>query len=196
MISIFDTIRQNPKFHVDKSADWFRTKINELGSGAPIQQTELMKTTKEFQSSRLLPSTMVFFSYDPKYKETLPYYDKFPLSFVISIDKTGFVGINFHYLSQPMRIKLFDSMYTIARQSRLPTQQALQLNWKLLSNASKFPAVVPAVKRYLFNHVQSKFIKVPIDDWKTAIMLENAQFKKASANNVRTISKAIAARSV
>jgi hypothetical protein len=92
-----------------------------------------------------------------------------------------------------MRIKLYDAMYTIARQSvNKTTQQVLVLNWKLLSNFSKFPAVAPAVKKYLFGHVQSRFIKVPLEDWKTAILLENAEFKKASAGNVRTISTKIA----
>jgi hypothetical protein len=192
--SIFEEIKKNPKFLADRSADWFKTKIKELSPIAPIDRANLLAQTRDtMQTNRLLPGTLTFFSYDPKYKETLPYYDKFPLSFIVGIDRSGFTGVNFHYLTIPMRIKLYDAMYTIARQSvNKTTQQVLVLNWKLLSNFSKFPAVAPAVKKYLFGHVQSRFIKVPLEDWKTAILLENAEFKKASAGNVRTISTKIA----
>jgi len=192
--SIFEEIKKNPKFRSERSADWFKTKIKELSPLAPIDRSNLLAQTRNsMQSNRLLPGTLTFFAYDPKYKETLPDYDKFPLSFIVSIDKFGFTGLNFHYLTIPMRIKLYDAMYMIAKQSvNKSTQQVLVLNWKLLSNFARFPAAAPAVKKYLFGHVQSKFIKVPLDDWKTAILLENAEFKKMSARNVRTISGRIA----
>jgi hypothetical protein len=192
--SIFEEIKKNPKFQTTRSADWFREKIKELAPVAPVDRANLLVQTKgPMQTNRLLPGTLTFFAYDPKYKEVLPYYDKFPLSFIVSIDRTGFTGLNFHYLSIPMRIRLYDAMYTIARQSaNKTTQQVLVLNWKLLSNFSKFPAAAPAVKKYLFGHVQSKFIKIPVEDWKTAIMLENAEFKKASVSTVRSISTKIA----
>jgi len=194
--SIFETIRQNPKFHQSRSADWFRDKIRELAKTSPISRVDLFKTTKEFQTTRLLPGVLSFFAYDPKHKETLPYYDKFPLSFIFSIEKDRFSGINFHYLPIPIRIKLYDAMYNIAKQTHLPSQQVMALSWSILQNASKFPGVRPAVKQYLFNHVQSRFIKIPIEDWKTAIMLENSEFKKASASNVRTISARIASKAL
>lgn len=192
--SIFEEIKKSPKFLADRSADWFKTKIKELSPIAPVDRVNLLAQTKNtMQSNRLLPGTLTFFSYDPKYKETLPYYDKFPLSFIVGIDKFGFTGVNFHYLTIPMRVKLYDAMYTIAKQSvNKTTQQVLVLNWKLLSNFSKFPAVAPAVKKYLFSHVQSRFIKIPLDDWKTAILLENSEFKKSSASAVRANSTKIA----
>jgi hypothetical protein len=191
--SIFEEIKKDPKFKADRSADWFKSKIKDLAPMAPVDRANLMSQTRESQSNRLLPGTLTFFAYDPKHKETLPYYDKFPLSFIIGIDRSGFTGLNFHYLSIPMRIRLYDAMYTVAKQSvNKTTQQVLVLNWKLLSNFSKFPAAAPAVKKYLFGHVQSKFIKIPLEDWKTAILLENAEFKKTSASNVRAISTKIA----
>ncbi len=196
--SVFEEIKKNPNFKQERSSDWFKQKIKELSPIAPIDRMSLMAQTKTtMQTNKLLPGVMSFFAYDPKHKDVLPYYDKFPLSFVMSIDRTGFTGLNFHYLTIPMRIRLYDAMYTIARQSvNKTTQQVLVLNWKLLSNFSKFPGAAPAVKKYLFSHVQSRFIKVPLEDWKTAILLENAEFKKMSAGNVRTISNQIALKAL
>lgn len=179
--SIFDTIKNHPRYHQSKSKEWFRDRIKELSKTHPVDRTGLLKETKELQSTRILPGTLIFFGYDPKFKEVLPYYDRFPLSFIVNLDKTGFTGINWHYLPIPTRIKLYDKMWQIAANSKLTTQQVLQLNWQLLSNVSKFPEVRSAVKRYLFGHVRTKFIKIPTVDWKTAIMLPNEQFVKLSA---------------
>jgi hypothetical protein len=54
------------------------------------------------------------------------------------------------------------------------------LNWQLLSNAAKFPEVRPAVKRYLYTHTRSKYLRIPVDDWKTALFLPNESFAKKS----------------
>ena len=48
------------------------------------------------------------FFYDPKMKKKLPYYDRFPLILPIEQYSDGFLGINFHYLSMPIRIRLLD----------------------------------------------------------------------------------------
>jgi hypothetical protein len=56
---------------------------------------------------------MYTFFYDPKHKETLPYYDLFPLIFVVGPAAGGFLGINLHYLPPVLRAKLMDSLYQI-----------------------------------------------------------------------------------
>lgn len=187
-ISIFDAIKANPRFSPARSVEWFKDRIRELKPNSPVHQSGLYDTNLNRISPRILPGTMIFYAYDPKYKLTLPYYDRFPLVFVMSIVKDRFIGLNFHYLTIPVRMKLYDEMYKIARMSHLPTQQVLALNYQLLSNVSKFPAVIPSIHSYLFSHVRSRYLKVEIDSWKSAILLENAEFKKMSAGNVRTIS--------
>lgn len=194
--SVLEQIRSNPKFDQKNSQSWFSQKIKELGSKEPISRVTLLKTTKEIQTPRMMIGTMCFFGYDPKHKDTLPHYDRFPLSFIFSLDNKGFTGINFHYLNIPMRIKLYDAMWKIASQSHLPTQQVKTLTWQLLSNVSKFPAAGPAVKRYLYGHVRTKFIKVNIQDWKTAIMLPVSQFTGATETSIQRLSKISAANSL
>ena len=50
------------------------------------------------------------FIYDPKLKDKLPYYDTFPLVLPVEQYKDGFLGINLHYLSIPMRMRLLDRL--------------------------------------------------------------------------------------
>lgn len=179
-LSIFDQIRNDPKFTTRRSVEWYKTKIALLGGNIPDARSDLLKTTKEKQFNYVFPGTMYMFKYDPKHKETLPFYDKFPCSLVFGMTETGFHGINFHYLPYAIRGKLYDKLYVIAARYHTNQQQVRRLNWKLLSSVSKFPEVRPAVKQYLYSHVQSRFIRIDVDDWKTAMLLPVETFAKKS----------------
>lgn len=145
-----------------------------------MYRTELFKTNKDKQTQRMLPGAMYFFSYDPKHKETLPYYDKFPLILCFELTNNGMIGINFHYLPYIIRARLLDKLLLIANRYHNNYQQVLRFNWEFLKNVSKFPEVRPAVKQYLYSHVTTRFLKIDVQDWKTAIMLPNESFAKKS----------------
>ena len=59
------------------------------------------------------------FFYDPKMKKKLPYYDRFPLILPIEQYSNGFLGINFHYLSMPIRIRLLDRIMNFVNNKKL-----------------------------------------------------------------------------
>lgn len=186
--SILEKLRENEEYNRKNSIVWFESKIKELGRDI-VNKNGLIKTTKEIQQSKLFLGSMNFFMYNPKTKATLPFYDRFPLTFVFGVTKTGFIGINFHYLPIPFRIRLYERLWVIAKNStRNVGQQVFRLNWELLRNFSKFPEVKPCVKQYLFTHVQSRFIRIPIRDWKSALMLPNEEFMKVNSNIVQRLS--------
>lgn len=178
--SILDLVRQDPRFNQTRSVDWFKQKITQLGGNSPSAKTDLLAETKHLQTQMFLPGAMHMFAYDPKYKEELPFYDKFPLALIFSVEGDLVRGINFHYLPYVLRARLFDKMWQIASKYHNNKQQVMRLNWKLLGNISKFPEVQPAVKSYLYSHVRSRIIKVPVEDWKTAIFLPTETFAKKS----------------
>jgi hypothetical protein len=64
---------------------------------------ELTGDTNRPQDDRFRMGNMYLFSYDPKHKDTLPYYDRFPLIFPINKAKGGFLGITMHYLTPILR---------------------------------------------------------------------------------------------
>jgi len=189
--SIFEQIKQNPDFHQKNAINWFKKIIKELGD---YDKAALLRTTKDIQTSRLFPGAMNFYVYDPKTKEKLPYYDKFPLVLIIGITDKGFSGINFHYLPIPIRIKLYEKIDALSKMKKYSQQRILQLTWETLLNASRFPEVRPAIKQYLFGHIRSRIIKVPLEDWKTALMLPNEDFAKVSTATVHRISAASLSR--
>lgn len=183
-ISILDKIRNDPKFTTARSVEWFKRKIQDAGGNSPSAKFELLKTTKDKQVTRVIPGAMYIFKYMPKHADTLEYFDMWPCSLMFAINPDGMTGINFHYLSIPVRARLFDKLWQIAMVYRNNLQQCKKITWKFLNNVSQYPEISPAIKRYLYSHLQSKLIKVDLDDWKTSIMLPISSFAKKSESYV------------
>lgn len=197
--SILDKVRNDPKYSPIRSLDWMKKKIQELGGNSPSAKYDLLKTTKEKQTTRVLPGAMYMFKYAPKHADTLEFYDMFPCTIMFGLNATGMIGINLHYLSIPLRAKLFDKLFQIAKVYRNNQQQCKKITWAFLNNVSKYPEVAPCVKQYLFSHVQSKLIKIDIDDWRTAMLIPVESFAKKSLtyvnrNSGQKIKRAISGR--
>lgn len=127
---------------------------------------------------------MFLFSYDPKYKEELPYYDKFPLVFPIQGMNNGVLGINMHYLPLPYRAKLMDALYDTVTNDKLDGSTRLNISYEILNKASKFRYFKPCVKHYLNNHINSRVIYIDPREWDVALFLPLQRFQKASTGSV------------
>lgn len=119
---------------------------------------------------------MYLFMYDPKTKDDLPYYDRFPLIFPFRKVTGGFYGINMHYLPHVLRARLMDALYTLANNTANDDTTKLKLSYQLLNSSSKFRYFEPCVKHYLNNHVKSRFLWVPADQWQKALFLPLERF--------------------
>ena len=134
---------------------------------------------------------MLLFQYDAKHKDTLPYYDRFPLIFPINIVKGGFMGINMHYLPPQLRAQLMDQLYSISSNDRYDAKTRLNLSYDVLNGASKFRLFRPTIKRYLQRQVRSRFIKIASSEWDIALFLPLQKFVGASSNKVYADSRKI-----
>jgi hypothetical protein len=99
---------------------------------------ELRQDTSRRQDARFMMGNMYLFAYDPKHKDTLPYYDRFPLIFPINKAKGGFLGINMHYLPPILRAKLMDQLYTVLNNKAFDESTKLSASYKILNGAAKF----------------------------------------------------------
>ena len=71
------------------------TKVSEECLLVKADVKNIMCDATDKHRNQLMPGYMDAFYYDPKHKATLPYYDKFPLIFPLSVGKDFFIGINF-----------------------------------------------------------------------------------------------------
>ena len=134
--------------------------------------------------TRMRVGNMYMFIYDPKHKETLPYYDTFPLVFPINKAEGGFLGLNMHYLPPILRAKLMDALYDVASNDKFDETTRLRINYDILNGVSKFRFFAPTVKHYLSAHMKSQLMYVNPSEWDIALFLPLHQFQKASAGKV------------
>lgn len=127
---------------------------------------------------------MYLFMYDPKTKDDLPYFDRFPLIFPFRKVTGGFYGINMHYLPHVLRARLMDALYTVANNKANDDTTKLRLSYQVLDSASKFRYFRPCVKHYLNSHVKSRFLWVPAEQWDTALFLPLERFVGANKQQV------------
>lgn len=160
----------------ERSIRWFRDQIRELGTPTPRSLVTEGKVTARPNLGR-----MNFFYYDPKYKNVLPYYDRFPLVMPIEVYREGFLGLNFHYLSIPMRLKLLNVITEYATDDNMDENTRIRLTWNRIK---RNPLVRPTVKRYLTNHVKTPFRRIDADEMMMAVLLPVQKFVKAKEDTV------------
>lgn len=145
---------------------------------------ELRRDDDRRQDSRFMLGNMYLFAYDPKHKDTLPYYDRFPLIFPINKAKGGFLGINMHYLPPILRAKLMDQLYTVLSNKRYDDTTRINASYKILNGAAKFKEFAPCVKHYLNAHVRTKPAYINPTEWDIALFLPTQKFVGATATQV------------
>jgi hypothetical protein len=131
-----------------------------------------------------LIGNMYMFYYDPKYKATLPYYDKFPLIVMVDRAPGGFIGLNLHYLPPTLRAKMLDGLMDNLTDKKFDENTAFRINYQMLRQSAKLKYFKPCYKRYLTEHVKSRFAEVQSPEWEIAAFLPTAQWAKSSAANV------------
>jgi len=164
-----------------KAREWYRDASKEYRN---INERQLMKGDAERLTGRPLVGHMYMFNYDAKHKETLPYYDRFPLIFPFKTVKGGFLGINMHYLPLQYRAILMDSLYDITTNERYDETTRLKLNYQVLERASRFRYFKPCVKHYLTGQLRSRFLYVYPSEWDIALFLPLERFQGASKTKV------------
>jgi hypothetical protein len=181
--TIFDKNQMYLQDMQGKSLRWFYSQVDALGTQR-ITPTKLINDNLNKEVSHFRPGELYFYNYDPKHKETLPYYDRFPLVFPFRIVPTGFYGLNMHYLPYDGRIMLLEALTEFQTKKGLDERTRLKLSWKTIEAMSKFPLAKPCVKQYLFSHIKSKVVKIDSYHWATAMMMPVQRFVKQTETYV------------
>lgn len=164
-----------------EASTWFKNRVRSIQS---INRQELMKEKRLEKSSESPIGSMVMFFYDPKTKDTLPFYDKFPLSIILGPMPGGFAGLNLHYLPPALRARLLDDLIDVTNNKRYDTSTKFKVTYQLLNSATKLKYFKPCYKHYLNSHVRSNFAIVQPKDWEIATFLPTASWSKANSNDV------------
>ena len=127
---------------------------------------------------------MYFYYYDPKTKDSMPYYDRFPLVIPIDQYSDGFLGLNLHYIHPRQRIILLDKLSKTATNKNFDDKTKLRLSYEYLKAASSTFEAMPCIKRYLFTQINSRFLEIAADEWDIAALIPTSSFVGATENKV------------
>jgi flagellar biosynthesis GTPase FlhF len=172
------------------SKRWFRETMNSmlyssyrLSATNPRQFYAATSDRRIFRASQIKPGSLYCWFYNPKYRNKLPYYDRFPVAFILNMYRNGFLGINLHYLPVRQRAVLMTRLVdNMLRKSS--SGDYLDLQYRTLMNASRYAELQPCIKRYLINQIQGQMIEIQPTEWMKAIFLPLESFAKQSRNFV------------
>lgn len=176
----FEAFRKGITPRSKESRAWFMNKAKNLN----VSRSKLMKEEPIELRSRPAVGKMYMYFYDPKTKDTLPYYDRFPLIIMVGPAPKGFMGLNLHYLPLDVRAKFLDALLGTINNERYDESTRFRLSYDMLKRASRLRAFKPCLKRYLSSHVRSRLALVPAPEWEIATFLPTADFEKASSSEV------------
>ena len=171
-----------------QSLEWLRKKYAAIKPADVIQN----KFLSEVERRRKVPllGRLYMFLYNPKTKDNLEYYDRFPLVFPFRRVAGGFYGLNLHYISPKYRAILMDQMYNLLNNTQFDETTRLKFTYQLLNNSSKYRWFKPCVKHYLSGQLQSTLIYIEPTEWNLALFVPSEQFRKENKRNVWQDSRA------
>ena len=173
---------------------WYRQNIRFLMDLRPLdviepERANLVGYKVATRNQLLWIGRLFFLFYKPKGKDTLPYYDKFPLVMPITTYKNGFLGLNFHYLAPRHRTILLERLLSLRNNQTMDENTRIRLKYNILKNTAKYKHHKPTIKRYLTQHIKGRLLPVEPENWMTSILLPVAQFVKAKDQTVWNESK-------
>ena len=142
-----------------KSYEWYKQQIYSLSKDLKLileerRDSQQDKKHRDENELRLFPlqGRLYFFDYKATTKY-LPYYDKFPLVYVIGVESTYFWGANLHYLPPKKRVYAINGM----KKGKLNVPKNI-------------------VHKYLKKNTQDFYLDLAINEWETAILLPVEDF--------------------
>lgn len=179
MSNIFQTVeleafRKGITPRTKESRAWFRKKVQRMKG---VNRHALMKEEPIEKRSRSAIGSMYMFFYDAKHKDTLPYWDSFPMIIAMGPAPKGFYGMNLHYLPIPLRAKFLDALMDITNNKKFDESTKFQVSYQMMNQARKYRYFEPCFKHYLTSHVSGKLAYIPPPEWEIATFLPTAQWQ-------------------
>lgn len=151
-----------------------------------IERIAKVSKDSKVQTAKPRIGGMYSFGYNPKTKDKMPYYDMFPLVIPVEPAEGGFFGLNFHYIDAKSRGILLDIIapLTDSKSSR----KTIQVSYKKLKALSS-SVWAPCFKRYLWSHIKTKIVNIPMQDWREVAKIPVISFTGSTAASVHKDSR-------
>ena len=180
----------------DEAIQWLREKYETLRNQLTIGRSRMSKDpyriiSEGTREKEIQLGHMYFMNYDPKWKNTLKYYDRYPLVIPIEAWQRGFIGMNFHYLPYDLREALMKKLITRINLKEDTQRSYIDITYNDVKPFVRYKEVKPTIHKYDITYSSGTFIHIAADEWNTAIHLPVEDFRKASKGHVWMDSRAM-----
>ena len=169
---------------INSFRDSIRTKIRNEGAAVNNKSSKWFNETlkngvRGHKVSRPSPGKIYAYIYDAKYKDTLPYWDKYPLIIFLGFGKSKagndlMYGLNLHYISPKARQQfLEDLLKQYASTKTLTNSTKLNIDW---SKVRGFSGAEKMIKAYLPDHIKGTIVEIKPADWANVVLMPLQKF--------------------
>lgn len=156
--TLFEQIKEDSEGS-NQPRKWYREQIFQKSPKKIITDERSDEIGDELQRDKNLSTSfprlfnLMFYEYKAKWRRDLPFYYKYPLSFVLEIDGPYFFALNLHYYSPEERIGLATSLLE-----------------------DKIPKFRKGAHKYLLSEVRSPYLILAQQEWQTMCLLPVEEF--------------------
>lgn len=133
----------------------------------------LLKQQTQLSRAKMKPGSIVFTSYDAKFKEHT--YDKTPLIFVLRTSPNYTLGINFHWLPLAHRVYLIDQIMR-KNANNIKREKPLEFSYAELKPMLKSLGYAPCIRLYINKRLAKRGVVIPIERLKEVARLKTETF--------------------
>ena len=166
---------------------WFKNTVDRISEGKKygyddVAQASHIKKSDQHSLRSVIADDqtgkMFTFRYLPKGRDTLKYYDTFPLVITLDVGKRYMTGLNLHYIAPKYRQILLNHLDDYSNNTQYDEHTRLRVTYNFLKSTARLKWYKPCFKKYLRTKFRSEMLLVPSTDWNSAIRLPTEQFKK------------------
>lgn len=156
--TIFEQIKESSEGS-SQPRRWYREQVFQKSPKKIITDERSDQIGDELQRDRNLTTTfprlfnLMFYEYKAKWRRDLPFYDKYPLAFVLEMDEKSFFAVNLHYYSPEERMGIAASLAE-----------------------DKIPKFRKGAHKYLLSEVRSPYLILAQQEWQTMSLLPVEEF--------------------
>ena len=127
--------------------------------------------------SDLIPGSMMTFVYDAKHAETLPFWDRHPLTIFLDVNRHGhFLQLNLHYLPPIVRAKILGLLMKTVTAKKMRHDLAMKITYGMTKSMAQYKPLQFCIKSYIPSRVQTKITRIPPSAWHHAIFFPSDRF--------------------
>jgi hypothetical protein len=170
-VTLFEKVKEKTGGE-EQTWQWYRKTLRSMATEYKVEPEKTIRDEKRDRSDKketqdqnrlrryARQGRLFLFEYEAKMKY-LPYYDTFPLVYVIKANPDHFFGFNLHYLEPRKRMIAIEKL----KQDKIDLPRS-------------------CLHKYILDHVDGFLLDLAIDEWDTAIALPVEHFVKEKGNTL------------